>query len=271
MSSDTWSYPGEINIIENGSVEIPVSHMWDPEKPNALSRNQFTLYRTLEGEVVEDCFASIQLVPKPHATISHYHLLRLTNLKHGTYHWSIRGDVNATIEVVVHKGTLWNNLPNFILQRNCIREIVQSQKIVKIQETEISENKSVLRIKLADFSKEARVHIIASKFVQPSVSVLFTNLMRMSASKVSSSVYHFAMWSNFYLSDRILGDEFRYVFDRAHAQRLLGNTLDRPQLVNKRLFVRKTEMDQEVLAAGTNFAYHQEVQMAQPMMRQQMA
>ena len=39
MSSDTWSYPGEINIVENGTVEIPVSHMWDPEKPNALSRN----------------------------------------------------------------------------------------------------------------------------------------------------------------------------------------------------------------------------------------
>jgi phosphate-selective porin len=34
MSSDTWSYPGEINIIENGTVEIPVAHMWDPEKPN---------------------------------------------------------------------------------------------------------------------------------------------------------------------------------------------------------------------------------------------
>jgi hypothetical protein len=97
MGTDTWSYPGEINIIENGSVEIPVSHMWDPDRPNALSRNQFTLYRSLEGEVVEDCFSSIQIVPKAHARISHYHLLRLTNLKHGTYHWSIRGDVNATI------------------------------------------------------------------------------------------------------------------------------------------------------------------------------
>lgn len=114
---------------------------------------------------------------------------------------------------------------------------------MKIQETEVSENKSVLRIKLADFSKEARVHIIASKFVQPNSSGLFMNLMRMTASKLSCSVYHFAMWSNFYLSDRVLGDEFRYVFDRAHAQRLLGNTLDRPQLVNKRFFVRKTEID----------------------------
>jgi hypothetical protein len=56
---------------------------------------------------------------------------------------------------------------------------VQSQKIVKIQESEISENKTVLRIKLADFSPDARVHIIASKFIQPSNSVLFGNLGQM--------------------------------------------------------------------------------------------
>jgi len=97
--------------------------------------------------------------------VSHYNLMRVPNLKHGTYTWSIRGDINVSIQIIVHKGTLWNNLPNFILQRNCIREIVQSQKMVKIQETEISENKSVLRIKLADFSQDARVHIIASKFI----------------------------------------------------------------------------------------------------------
>jgi hypothetical protein len=179
----------------------------------------------------------------------------VTNLKHGTYQWTIRGDINTTIQIVVHKGVLWNNLPNFILQRTGIREIVQSQKIVKIQESQISDDKSVLRLKLADFSKDARVHIIASKFIQPNNSGLYSNLMRMSSSRLSCSVYHFAMWSNFYLSDRVLSDEFRYVFDRAHAQRMLGNTLDRPQLVNKRLFTRKTEMDQEVLNAGTQFAY----------------
>jgi hypothetical protein len=59
MNSDTWSYPGEINVIEGSNVEIPVANMWDHEKPNQISRNQFSLYRTLEGEVVEDCFAQI--------------------------------------------------------------------------------------------------------------------------------------------------------------------------------------------------------------------
>jgi len=33
----------------------------------------------------------------------------------------------------------------------------------------------------------------------------------------------------------------------------LGNSLDRPSLLDKRLFTRKTEMDAEVLNAGSNF------------------
>ena len=60
------------------------------------------------------------------------------------------------------------------------------------------------------------------------------------------------------MSNRTLGDEYRYVVDRQEAERQLGNTLDRPQLVNKRLFKRKTEMEQENLKVGSQFDMHQE-------------
>lgn len=99
---------------------------------------------------------------------------------------------------------------------------------MKIKESEISDNKSVLRIKLADFTSDSRVHLIASKFMQPNNSRMFVDLMMMNRSYVNCSDYFFAQWSNFYLSDRVLSDEFRYVFDRTHAARMLGNTLDRP-------------------------------------------
>jgi hypothetical protein len=52
------------------------------------------------------------------------------------------------------------------------------------------------------------------------------------------------------MSNRTLGDEYRYVVERQEAERQLGNTLDRPQMVNKRLFKRKTEMDREILKIG---------------------
>jgi hypothetical protein len=40
-----------------------------------------------------------------------------------------------------------------------------------------------------------------------------------------------------------MSDEYRYVFDRVHAERNLGNSLDRPSIVNKRIFTRKTEIE----------------------------
>jgi hypothetical protein len=61
--------------------------------------------------------------------------------------------------------------------------------------------------------------------------------------QTSSSVFNFAKWKNLLLSDRELSDEYRYVFDRAHAERNLGNTLDRPSMLNKRLFTRKTVIE----------------------------
>ena len=71
--------------------------------------------------------------------------------------------------------------------------------------------------------------------------------------KMLSTTYEFAKWTNLLLSDRKLSDEYRYVFDRTTAERTLGNNLDRPSLLNKRQFVRKTEMLNEVLEAGSKF------------------
>lgn len=69
--------------------------------------------------------------------------------------------------------------------------------------------------------------------------------------QIGSSVFTFAKWSNLLLSDRELSDEYRYVFDRVHAQRNLGNSLDRPSLLNKRIFTKKTEVEQEHLKSGS--------------------
>ena len=61
--------------------------------------------------------------------------------------------------------------------------------------------------------------------------------------QTASSMFNFAKWKNLLLSDRELSDEYRYVFDRAHAERNLGNTLDRPSMLNKRLFTRQTVIE----------------------------
>lgn len=51
-----------------------------------------------------------------------------------------------------------------------------------------------------------------------------------------------------------MADEIRYVFDRKQLESQLGNTLDRPSLLNKRNFVRTTTTDDETLQAGAQYA-----------------
>ena len=62
-------------------------------------------------------------------------------------------------------------------------------------------------------------------------------LLRRSLTK---AVFPFAMWSNIFMSNRELSDEFRYVFDRKYAERFQGSTLERPRLLMKRTYYAAT-------------------------------
>ena len=42
---------------------------------------------------------------------------------------------------------------------------------------------------------------------------------------------------------RVLGDELRYIFDRKHHDRYIGNNLERPRLLLKRNYIRDKTFD----------------------------
>ena len=115
----------------------------------------------------------------------------------------------------------------------------------------MTDNKVTLQ--LANHGANCRVHIICNSFVPWDSLNLFKTYQSLINQKLVSTTFEFAKWTNLLLSDRKLSDEYRYVFDRTIAERGLGNSLDRPSLLNKRLFVRKTQMDNEVLNCGSSF------------------
>ena len=50
-----------------------------------------------------------------------------------------------------------------------------------------------------------------------------------------------------------IGDEIKYVMDRQNQENRMGNTLERPSLLNKKNFIRNTTTEEEkVKAAGKN-------------------
>ena len=191
--------------------------MWDPAKPNEVKREQVTFYRSIEGEVTDDCFNQLKVVQSD--VHQHYCTLSVDNLEAGEYVLKTFGENSFRMIIHVHRGQTWNNVQNFIQKQTCIQEIMQSQKMIKISESLLQNNKTRLRLRLADFSKDARVHILATKFFQPDYFPLYTVLGQAAKNKFDSSVFGFAKWSNMLMSNRTLGDEYRYVFDRKEAER----------------------------------------------------
>ena len=72
--TDFWKYPTQMNLLQGSGFSIPIKEMWDPAKPNEVKRQQFTFYRSIEGEVTDDCFADLK-VTRSDDPNSHYCLL----------------------------------------------------------------------------------------------------------------------------------------------------------------------------------------------------
>lgn len=72
---------------------------------------------------------------------------------------------------------------------------------------------------------------------------LYSELLKPIEGEQIKSWFPFSKWKNIYLSNRKLGDEFRYVFDRKYLQRFIGNTLERPRLLLRRTFVKATSFN----------------------------
>mgnify|MGYP007073636373 FL=1 len=76
------------------------------------------------------------------------------------------------------------------------------------------------------------MHFYAFQYLPNNIFDIYQKVLR-PTNAVSLSIFRFHKWSNFFLSNRKLGDEFRYVFDRKYTQRFMGNQLDRPTLLLK--------------------------------------
>jgi len=61
-----------------------------------------------------------------------------------------------------------------------------------------------------------------------------------SSEHIKVTNFPFAIWKNIFESEHEIGDEIRYVLDRKNKPALMGNTLQRPSLLMKKMMVRTT-------------------------------
>ena len=245
-------YPQNIEVLEEEPIEIPV-----PAKE--LTHSDLSLVKySASGQTIDNKFDNFSL----DASEGHgFGTLTIGSLDRGSYTLSIK-KLNISISITVHEGVYWE-AEGFVLKKNSIVEVKHEPKYLRIhniamtkseENKEDAERKAKLKFSLSNTNDTTRAHVFAFTYLPNQPSEPFKCMRQLTKSYKNSEVFPFTKWQNVYQSNRKLGDEYRYVFNRKNAKRFTGNTLERPQLIMKRLKVRDTTFDTEVIREGA--AYH---------------
>ena len=245
-TTEKVSMPDSLNILEDEEVQLPfISN-------KEFSPNTVWLVRFNSSfKVIENCFDKISF---NHEKGYQYGNITISGLERGKYTLYIL-PTDERISITVHKGVYWES-DSFILKDHSLVEKREKTSIIRIKDILLEEEKEeghTLSFNLEGHSKNARAHVFAHTFLQENMNSIFNQVESVGRDWTSLDIFPFAKWENIYLSNRKLGDEFRYVFDRKFVKRFMGNTLDRPQLLLNRFKLRETQFDQEVVATGNQY------------------
>jgi hypothetical protein len=229
--------PQKIDVLEQEPIELPVI-------AENTSNKFISLIKLKDGMPYAQHYSNIKVTKE-----LFYSLISINGLQEGLY--ELRIDTNY-ISVEVHKGTHWQN-DKFILKKGCLIKCPAYTKPMKIKEAAITEQKGTksLVLKIEDFTPKCRVHVYMSQFLPNSLDQYSNSFLLNYSNRMEE--YPFPMWKNFYLSNRALGDELRYIYERKNGERYMGNTLAKPQLLLKRLFIQTTHTNKEQLESGTAY------------------
>jgi hypothetical protein len=242
-------YPESIEVLEDEPIEIPVPS-------DLLSASEISLIKYSEnGQTIQNMHNHMELDKKA----SHgFGTLLITDLEKGQYMLSIR-KLNIELNIYVHEGVYWE-ADGFVLKKNSIIEIKNEPKYLRIGDISVNESEenkdhdgpvSKLKFNLTNTDDSTRAHVFAFTYLPDQPHSEFMNMRQVTrAIYDSTESFPFTKWENVFQSNRKLGDEYNYVFKRKNAKRFIGNTLERPQLIMKRMKVKDTSFVNEVIKDG---------------------
>ena len=261
-----YMYPSALDIIKKERIELPV----DGERMRELNPATSNLLSISDNRPTNSYFDHLKLVKGEGSRNS---VLRVEDLgeegKYLLYFPTPKGTREIWIEV--HNGEYWGETEGYILKKYSLIESMQKNKILKIDNIQVEKDKTTIILK--DTNAHPRVHFMAFNYLPSNTSENLNILRTNTECTFTSTEYFFQKWKNFYLSNRQLGTEYRYVFDRKHLKAYTGITLDKPKLLLKRVFTKGTTTSEEEIYEAEHFAQRSEaLQMSSqeyyPMMQQ---
>ncbi|MCG3181905.1 MAG: hypothetical protein BIFFINMI_04345 [Phycisphaerae bacterium] len=224
---DMADLPASIGARVGDAVAVPF--MADPDQP---LRSQLSLIELRGGQFFADRFDALSVKGG---------FVVVQDLAAGDYSLLLK-DAGQEIAVRLTDGPILDGRVMGAYR------VLEQRNPAPLQIVSVTADKDAVKIQLANATKFARVHVIATRFVPE--YPLFDDL-RMGTPGAAWALR--GQPESVYVAGRNIGDEYRYILDRKYAARFPGNMLTRPGLLLNPWSVRKTQTGQQVAAEGEEY------------------
>lgn len=226
LVTDQHSETRICHALEGELIQIP--HMLG----DRLEQDDVSLFELRGGRFAKDASTAVRINEQ---------FVELDGLKAGNYSLEIDGRVYG---IRITKGNERAGHAMGDYRR------LEKRKLKPLQLTSIKADEDGLKIQVANPSGFTRVHVYASHFV-PAFDAFstFSEIRESSPVAISKSSQR-----SYYMAGRLLGDELKYVLERAYATKYPGNLLDRPTLLLNSWPMRSTETTTQTAQEGEVFS-----------------
>ena len=214
---DRHGYPSIVQGATGSVIRLP--YMGAEAGPE---RSAVSLLETRGKTFVADRFAAVAITGG---------MIELRGLPAGTYDLLLK-DARERITVRLAEGPVRQQ---HVLSKTRRLEILNPSPL---QIRTVTADKTTVRIALANSTKFARVHVVATRYM-PEYS-LYDSLR---TPVRQPSIYRLATPVSDYVAGRSIGDEYQYIIDRKYARKFPGNMLTRPGVLLNPWAVGKTRTD----------------------------
>ena len=229
-------YPAEIKLCEGDEFGVPLQFSEE------TWRNEIWFFSEVGGSIL-DCHLSSMTYD---AATS---MLMLNKLDAGTYSLRFKNS-ETVIKIVVLEGVHLDH--RFILKENSA--VVTNNDYMAIGIRDIQVNEAEISVNLSgNVGEGSVVYALLFNFITPELLDTITELRSLSEANIPREM-RFDRPSNFYMQSTALDEEYQYVLDRKKLPRFVGSTLDKPQLLLKRLFLKDTKTETQQARGGGAFA-----------------
>lgn len=175
--------------------------------------------------------------------------ITIAGLEKGLYYINLG---YVSIGIKVYEGSHWGN-NQYIVTENSVIATPSQYSAVCIRDVTIADDKVKVQLN-GDFLR-SEVSLYFFNFLTDSnveVPMMLPNRLGiLEDSSTEEQLFHSPQ--NVYLKSKLLDEELRYAIERKKQEKVMGNTLSRPQIALKRMEIGTTQTETQQAAKGTDY------------------